>query len=451
MPGTQRSISLYLPEMPAGGVFSSREVQALLGARVTGGLVKSGLATVLGYQVYELTGSAFALASLGLVQAVPSLGLAFYGGHLADRRDRRAISLWTTVAVLASVLVLAAIAAVGGEYALAGILIVVFTYGLAQGMSRPAQSALEAQVIPLAHAARGASAAAGFWQAGSIAGAPIAGFAYALLGPFNTYLWLALLLAAEVVCISLIRPRPVPRSPSGSDEGVLQSLRIGIRYVLNRQVLVGTMALDLFAVLFGGVVAILPIYASDILEVGPAGLGVLNTAPSLGALLAMTAATRRPPMRHAGRILLLCVAGFGVSILVFAVSTSFVLSLLALFMTGVTDGLSVVIRTVILRLYSPEHLRGRIAAVNWVFIGTSNEIGAFESGLAAGLLGAVPSVLLGGSITLLVVALVALRLPEIRRLNLHEAPTPVSSEAPGASGPAVESEDPSREPSRQTA
>jgi MFS family permease len=218
---------------------------------------------------------------------------------------------------------------------------------------------------------------------------------------------------------------------------MVQSLATGVRYVLSRQVLVGTMALDLFAVLFGGVIAILPIFAADILHVGPAGLGLLNTAPSVGALLAMTAATRRPPMRHAGRILLLCVAGFGISILVFALSTSFVLSLCALFMTGVTDGLSVVIRTVILRVMSPEHLRGRIAAVNWVFIGTSNEIGAFESGLAAGLMGTVPSVLLGGSVTLLVVALVALRMPAVRHLNLDEVTEPSTApEPPTAPEPA---------------
>jgi MFS family permease len=425
--------------MPTTPLFSSREVQALLGSRVTGGLVKSGLATVAGYQVYELTGSPFALAALGLVQAIPSLGLAFYGGHVADRRDRRSISLWTTLAILGSVLVLAVIAAVGGQYALAGILFVVFTYGVAQGMSRPAQSALEAQVIPLEHAARGASAAAGFWQAGAIGGAPIAGFTYALFGPFFAYLWIAALLVGEIICLTLIKPRPAETFALGEDEGVLESLRIGIRYVLGRQVLVGTMALDLFAVLFGGVVAILPIYAADILKVGAGGLGLLNTAPSLGALLAMTAATRRPPMRRAGRILLLCVAGFGVSILVFAVSTSFVLSLAALFMTGVTDGLSMVIRTVILRVYSPEHLRGRIAAVNWVFIGTSNEIGAFESGLAAGLLGTVPSVLVGGSITLLVAGLVALRMPEIRRLNLHEVTAAISMDPPpGGPGHAPE-------------
>jgi len=401
------------------GVFDIREVRALLGARLMGGLVKSGLATVVGYQVWELTHNPLALAGLGLVQAVPSIGLALYGGHLADRRDRRGITLVTTAVVTLSVLILAAIAAVGGEWALAGILLVISTTGLAQGLNRPAQSALEAQVIPLAYAAKGASAVAGVWQAGAIAGGPIAGFAYALFGPANTYVGIALLLAAEVWFIALISPRLAPPPPPGDREGMWASLTIGIRYVLGRQPLVGSMALDLFAVLFGGVVAILPIFASDILRVGPAGLGLLNTAPSVGALLVMAAATRRPPMRNAGRLLLLCVAGFGISILVFALSTNFLVSLVALFMTGVTDGLSVVIRTVILRVMSPEHLRGRIAAVNWVFIGTSNEIGAFESGLAASLLGTVPSVVAGGTVTILVAILVALGMPELRRLNLE--------------------------------
>lgn len=396
------------------------EVRAFLGVRVTGGLVKTGLATVVGYQIYELTKNPFALAMMGLVQAVPSISLALFGGHLADRRDRRAITINTTFAVLLSVLVLAALAYAGGEFTVAGILLVVFMYGLAQGLNRPSMAALEQQVIPFEFAAKGVSAAAAVWQGGSIAGGPIAGVAYALLGPVVTYLGIAALIAAELLCLARIRKRPVPVAPSGAHEGLRESLAIGIRYVFGNQPLVGSMALDLIAVLFGGVVAILPIFASDILHVGAAGLGLLNTAPSVGALLIMTAATRRPPMANAGRILLACVFGFGASILVFAVSTNFLLSLVALFMTGVTDGLSVVIRTVILRVMSPEHLRGRIAAVNWVFIGTSNEIGAFESGLAAGLLGTVPSVLMGGTVTILVAGVVALTMPVLRHLNLHE-------------------------------
>ncbi len=192
----------------------------------------------------------------------------------------------------------------------------------------------------------------------------------------------------------------------------------GVRYVVRHQVLLGSMALDLFAVFFGGAIAMLPVFASDILHVGPIGLGLLRTAPSVGALLSMLATARIPPKRRAGPIFLICVAIFGVSMLVFGLSTSFVLSLAALFVAGLADGVSVVIRIVIVRVESPEAMRGRIASVNHVFIGASNELGAFESGVAATLLGVVPSVVAGGVLTLGIVAAVAVLAPELRRLDL---------------------------------
>ncbi len=181
------------------------------------------------------------------------------------------------------------------------------------------------------------------------------------------------------------------------------------------------MALDLFAVFFGGAMALLPVFATDILHVGPAGLGVLRTAPSIGALLAMLISTRRPPSRNAGATLLVCVAGFGVSMIVFGLSTTFWLSLVALFFSGVTDGVSMVIRSTILRVLSPERLRGRVASVNWVFIGASNELGAFESGVAARLFGTVPAVVGGAVLTLGVVAFVAATVPTLRTLDLETA------------------------------
>ena len=191
-----------------------------------------------------------------------------------------------------------------------------------------------------------------------------------------------------------------------------------MRYVFNQQVLVGSMALDLFAVLFGGAMALLPIFAEDILHVGAGGLGILRTAPALGAMLVMIVATRRPPTKRAGRNLLWCVAGFGVSMIVFGLSQNFILSLVALFFSGLFDGVSMIIREVIVRVFSPEEMRGRIASVSWIFIGASNELGAFESGVVARLIGAAPSVIAGGSVTLLVVALVAATLPKLRHLSL---------------------------------
>jgi MFS family permease len=220
-----------------------------------------------------------------------------------------------------------------------------------------------------------------------------------------------------------IKPKPMP--PMEEKETMWHSISIGVRYVFHHQVLVGSMALDLFAVLFGGAVALLPIFANDILKVGPSGLGLLAAAPSAGALLSMLWATRHPPVKNAGKILLGVVAGFGVSIILFALSRNLFLSLIALAASGLFDGVSIVIRETTLRLLSPEHLRGRIAAVNWVFIGSSNEIGAFESGMVASLLGTVPTVWLGGVVTLIVVGATALLAPQLRKLNLDPREHPI--------------------------
>jgi MFS family permease len=225
-----------------------------------------------------------------------------------------------------------------------------------------------------------------------------------------------LLFVVAIVAVLLISPKPMP--VIAQTEGLRESLASGVRFVRRSRILLSGMSLDLFAVLFGGAVAILPIFASDVLNVGPGGLGLMRTAPSVGALVAMALMAFRPPMKHAGATLLVTVAGFGVAIIAFALSRDFLLSLTALFFTGFTDGISVVIRSVITRVASPEHLRARIASVEYVFIGASNELGAFESGVMASVLGAVPSVALGGFVTLGVVALVTLLVPELRRLDL---------------------------------
>jgi MFS family permease len=210
------------------------------------------------------------------------------------------------------------------------------------------------------------------------------------------------------------RPHVQPRQ----QESVWQSITSGVAYVFSNQALLGSMSLDLFAVLFGGVVALLPVFAKEVLFVDAFRLGFLRAAPHTGALLTMLIATRHPPVRHAGRNLLLAVAGFGISVLVFAVSTNFYLSLVMLFLSGVFDGISVVIRRAIVRLLSPNYLRGRIAAVSLIFIGSSNELGALESGLAAAWLGTIPSVLAGGTVTLLVAGVTAILAPRLRALRL---------------------------------
>jgi MFS family permease len=420
-----------VPEPVAPSLFALREFRALIGARATNALGVSALTTVVAFQVYDLTRDPLSLGWLGLVEAIPALSLVIFGGHVAVRRERRTIVVATSAALTLSALALAGLAAASPT--LLGILAVIFVTGIGSGFERPAQTALEAQVVPRESAVRGISMLSTVSQAGSILGPAAGGIAIALLGIPLTYTAIAALLAVSTACLWTVAPKPVP--PAVEGEPFLESLFGGIHYVRRTPALLGSMALDLFAVFFGGAIALLPIFATDVLGVGSVGLGLLRTAPSVGALVVMVVAARRPPSRNAGRILLLSVAGFGLSMITFGLSTSFVLSLIALFVAGLTDGVSVVIRLTILRVLSPERIRGRVASVNWVFVGASNELGAFESGIAARLFGAVPSVIGGGVLTLAVVGLTAWLVPSLRRLDLDTAePTDDGSEPVAAAG-----------------
>ncbi len=378
----------------------------------------AGLTTAVAFQTYELTRDPLALGWLGLVEAIPALSLVLLGGHVADRRDRRSIVVATSALLVATASVLATLSATGA-ISLAAILAIVFLGGVASGFERPAQTALEAAVIPREEAARGISILGGVSEVAAVAGPALAGIAIAIVGLAATYAAIAVLVAVSTAALWTIQRRPLPPPPE--DETVLRSVLGGIAYVRRTPAMLGSMALDMFAVFFGGAIALLPLYATDVLHVGPVGLGLLRTAPSVGALIVTVIAARRPPSQHAGRILLVCVAGFGLSMIVFGASTVFAISLVALFVSGVTDGVSVIVRSTILRVLSPERIRGRVAAVNWVFIGASNELGAFESGIAARVFGAVPSVVGGGILTLAVVASVAWLVPSLRELDLGTA------------------------------
>ena len=397
-------------------VLALPEFRALIGARFTSALGMSALATVVAFQTYDVTREPLALGLLGLVEAIPALGLMLVGGHLADRRDRRSIIVVTSVLLVVGAAVLAGISLNPALVGLPLILAVVFVIGVAAGFERPAFSAFEAQVIPIEHASKGASWMGSFWTTAGIIGPALGGISVAVVGLPLTYVGITIVLALSTGSILLIPRKPIPVPQAG--ERVLDSLTSGARFVAKSQTLWGSMALDLFAVFFGGAIAMLPVFAADILKVGPVGLGLLRTAPSAGALIAMLVTTRFQPTRRAGPIFLICVTGFGIAMIVFGLSTNFWLSMAALFVSGVADGISVVIRSVILRVESPEAMRGRIASVNFVFIGASNELGAFESGVAAAAFGVVPSIVGGGVLTLGVVALVAVFAPELRRLDL---------------------------------
>ncbi len=304
-------------------VLRLRDVQALLVTRFTAWFVMSALTVVVGYQVYLLTHDPLALGLLGLVEALPALSLSLLGGHLADRRDRRTIYVASQLVMTGTIVALALLSIDPTRFGMAGIFAAIFVTGIAAGFQRPANTAFEAQVIPVEHMTRGASLSSGSGQMGGIIGPAVGGLLYAVIGVTATYVVLAAILLVSVGAILLIAPKPMPVVEA--TESLRESLASGLRFVRRSPILLGGMSLDLFAVLFGGAVAMLPIFASDILNVGPGGLGLMRTAPSVGALLAFSLAAWRPPKAHAGLTLLACVAGFGVSIIVFALSTNFLL------------------------------------------------------------------------------------------------------------------------------
>ncbi len=405
------------------------EFRFLLIARLLGdGLASQMLAITLGYQVYRLanptageggnlTQGAYWLGIMGLVEAIPALSLALLGGHVADRHDRRRLVLSTQAVMIVCALLLGMQTLAGNVLGLWGVFGVIAILGIARGFSAPANSAFDPQIVPRELQMNAASWSSSIWQVGAVAGPLVGGVALGVLGIANTYIIIAALILTSLICISQIKPKPVPKPEAG--ESIWQSIAVGARYVKGNQVLVGSMALDLFAVLFGGAMVMLPVFA-DLLKVDTTGLGLMRAAPSVGALAVMLWSAKHPPARNAGRDLLLAVGAFGVCFIVFALSRNLILTLAMLILSGLFDGISMVIRGAIVRLMSPENMRGRIASVSWIFIGASNELGALESGLAASALGVVPSVLAGGMVTLLVVALTTLLAPKLRTLNLND-------------------------------
>ena len=391
------------------------EIRFFLGSVAFFTFANRALAVIIGLQIYKLTHSALALGWLGLVEAIPAISLSLFGGYVADRVDRRKILLVTKIISTICAILLALISLHIHSNSIYSLYGVIFLAGIARGFSDPAQTAFEAQIVPKTLTVNAASWIASTWLCSSVIGPALVGFSYDLLGIVNTYFTLSGFFVISWICTSLLPSKP--HSKIKREESIFKSIRLGLSFVFNEKALIGSMSLDLFAVLFGGMIALLPIYATDILHVGAKGLGLLNAAPSAGALIIMLFSTRHPPIRHAGRNLLWCVAGFGISVLIFAFSHNFVLSLTAIFLSGLFDGVSMIIRRSIVRLLSPDYMRGRIAAVSWVFIGASNEIGAFESGVSAHWIGTIPAVWLGGVVTLLVVSITALRVPQLRQLR----------------------------------
>ena len=383
---------------------------------------------VVGWEIYQLTQDPLSLGLLGLSEVVPYLAVALYAGHVVDRRDRKKVSLASLVVLLGASIALFTMSLLEPMPTRVWPFYVIFgACGLARSFLQVARSALVAEVVPRELYTNAATWRSSTWQAGTVAGPALGGVLFATFGARWT---LGINLAFGLVALGamlLIRHRPTPFARGTVP--VIRNLVEGLRYVRGQRVILGALTLDLLAVFFGGVVAILPIFASDILHVGADGFGTLQAAPGAGAVLMAFVLAHRRPFRHAGPVLLTSVTVFGLAILAFALSRSYVLSVLLLAISGAADNVSAVIRSTLIQVRVPPEMLGRVSSVNAIFIGSSNELGYFESGVAARLLGPVPSALFGGTMTLLTVALIAWFLPDVRRLGAIHRDEPATQAA----------------------
>ncbi len=363
---------------------------------------------IVAYSLYKITKDPLTLGLIGLAEAIPFIALSLWGGYFADLFNKQTIMKICLFFAIPLPLVLWGLF---HAYALKhielstlswGVYAVIFGLGTIRGFYNPSATSLKPFLIPREIYANGATWTTIGWQSGVIIGPMLGGLMLAFLGRETSLISVTVLLSLCFLLVNLLSKRTFPKIET---ERVLQSLGEGFRFIAKTKIVLWAISLDLVSVLFGGVIALLPIFAEDILKIGPEGLGYLRAAPSIGALITMIVLTRFPPTRHAWRNMLLAVVGFGLFTLLFAYSNYLWLSLFALAMTGACDSISVVIRQTILQIYPPENMRGRVAAVNGMFVSSSNELGAFESGLAAKYLGPVIATVFGGSMTLLVVAL----------------------------------------------
>lgn len=395
-----------------------RDLPLYLAARLIGTVGIQVQSVAIGWQVYARTGDAMDLGWVGLSQFLPLALLSLYAGTVADRYDRKRILTVTRVAYAGGALALAGLTFRPG-WGVAPIYGVLVLLGATRAFAAPANVALLPWLVPAKRLPRAIALSSTTFQIGTIAGPALGGLIYAAGGPVTAYVIAAgCELASAALVIALAAK--LPRREAPAESGVERVLE-GLRYVWNEKVLLGAISLDLFAVLLGGAVALMPVYARDILEVGETGLGLLRAAPAVGAAAVALTLAFRPIGRRAGPWMLVCVALFGVATITFGLSEHFVLSLVALAVLGGADMVSVVVRQSLVQLWTPDAMRGRVASVNMVFIGASNELGEFESGITAAWLGTVRAVVLGGAGTLLVTGLWTALFPSLRRIDRLEA------------------------------
>jgi predicted MFS family arabinose efflux permease len=374
--------------------------------------------TIVGWQVYELTHDPLSLGLIGLAEALPFIGSALIAGHYADLHDRRKIAIAALIVVCLSaiaLLLLPMLLADSPATLVKSIYGVIIVSGVARAFLQPARQALGAEVVPRELFANSVPWRSGAWQLAAVIGPALGGALYAIGGLRLAYAADAALTIAAIIGFVLIDRTPPPPRPNV--EPIRKSMADGVRFVFREKMILGSISLDMFSVLFGGAVALLPIYASEILHVGPTGLGVLRSAPAIGAVITSAVLAHIRPFQRSGRVLLQAVAIFGLATIAFGLSTNMAVAVTALAAGGAADMVSVFIRSTLLTIRTPPEMLGRVMSVNGIFVGSSNEIGAFESGVTAAWFGAVPSVVLGGVLTLVVVGVTAWKNPALRRLG----------------------------------
>jgi MFS family permease len=379
------------------------------------------MSTVIGWWIYLLTNDPFAIGLVGLSEVVPALSLALYAGHVIDQSEKRKLLLKGIALYCVAAMVLVFISSkftsdrLDNHWIAICIYAVIFCTGIFRAFTGPVYSAMIAYIVPREDLQNATTWSQGTYLSASVTGHAVGGFLIAIVGITGTLITICCLMV--IAFTFLFRLKAKPASIVKGAVRTWESVKEGLRFVYRTKELLGALSLDLFAVLFGGAVALIPIYARDILKVGSEGFGILNGASDFGSIFIVIILTLFPPKKKQGKTLLLAVGGFGICIIIFGFSKIFLLSFVALMISGMLDGISVVIRGTITQLKTPDHMRGRVMSVNSMFINSSNELGQFESGVAAKLMGTVPSVIFGGGMTLLVVILTWLKAPTLRKME----------------------------------
>jgi len=374
---------------------------------------------IVGWHVYSMTKDPLSLGLIGLVEILPNFSVTLFAGHFADIYDRKKIVMSCLCVLMFSGIALYTVNHMVPDLhkKLALIYLIIACTGFARGTLSPSLFSILTECVPKVHYLNSTTWNSTLWQIAVMVGAGSSGFLFAGLG-YDAYLIMSGFVFCAIIAFSLMSPKP-HLTKKDRKAPVFSSIKGGIKYVFSNQVFLGALSLDLFAVLFGGAVALLPIFAQDILKVGPQGLGFLKAAPSVGSFMMAAVNVYWPPIKNTGKKLLAAVFCYGVCMIIFALSKSFLLSVFILALSGAFDNISVVVRGTILQQLVPDDMKGKVFAVNSMFIGSSNEIGEFESGMAAKAMGVIPSVIFGGTMTLLVVIFTAFKAPKLKNLNFE--------------------------------